>query len=72
MIVLVKFLEIYERGSIRTNLVVPQKNFGITIFLTWPNLLPMGTNLVGDFGSGGPRGPRGRGVKFRGVIKGHL
>ena len=32
----------------------------------------MGTNLVGDFGSGGPRGPRGRGVKFRGVIKGHL
>ena len=44
----------------------------MSIFLTWPNLLPMGTNLVGDFGSGGPRGPRGRGVKFRGVIKGHL
>ena len=35
-------------------------------------VLPTTYIWVGDFGSGGPRGPRGRGVKFRGVIKGHL
>ena len=35
-------------------------------------VLPTTYIWVGDFGSGDPRGPRGRGVKFRGVIKGHL
>ena len=41
----------------------------MSIFLTWPNLLPRVTNLAGDFGSWGPWGPWGRVPKFGGGHK---
>ena len=46
---------------------VQSQNISTSFFLPWSNILPRGTNLVGDPRPGDPQDPRGRVWKFPGV-----